>query len=110
MQKFRVLYLRHNKLEHSESLTGLDLLEVIEKASKRVPDLSAEIWSERGKVGIVEPRRSKVSASADTPNLARFTLLGGDVKLRPDTRLVDERVIQTCKLEVDFGNLLTIGC
>ena len=55
MQKFRVLYLRHNKLEHSESLTGLDLLEVIEKASKRVPDLSAEIWSERGRVGIVEP-------------------------------------------------------
>ena len=51
MQKFRVLYLRHNKLEHSESLTGLDLLEVIEKASKRVPDLSAEIWSERGRVG-----------------------------------------------------------
>jgi hypothetical protein len=60
MPTFRILYLRQSKLEHSETLSGLDLLDAIEKASDRVGPETAEIWSDQGKVGIVAPlpRRS----------------------------------------------------
>jgi len=60
MPTFRILYLRESRLEHSETLSGLDLLDAIDKASDRVGPETAEIWSEQGKVGIVAPlpRRS----------------------------------------------------
>jgi hypothetical protein len=60
MPTFRILYLRQSRLEHSETLSGLDLLDAIDKASDRVGPETAEIWSDQGKVGIVAPmpRRS----------------------------------------------------
>ena len=60
MPTFRILYLCQSRLEHSETLSGLDLLDAIDKASDRVGPETAEIWSDRGKVGVVAPlpRRS----------------------------------------------------
>lgn len=60
MPTFRILYLRQSRLEHSETLSGLDLLDAIDKAADRVGPETAEIWSDQGKVGIVAPmpRRS----------------------------------------------------
>ena len=60
MPTFRILYLRQSKLEHSETLSGLDLLDAIDKASDRVGPETAEIWSDQGRVGVVAPlpRRS----------------------------------------------------
>ena len=61
MPTFRILYLRQSRLEHSETLSGLDLLDAIDKASDRVGPETAEIWSDQGKVGVVAPlpRRSQ---------------------------------------------------
>lgn len=69
MPTFRILYLRQSRLEHSETLSDLDLLDAIDRASDRVGPETAEIWSDQGKVGIVAPlpRRSH-SASAIQPD------------------------------------------
>ena len=65
MPTFRILYLRQSRLEHSETLSGLDLLDAIDKASDRVGPETAEIWSDQGKVGVVAPlpRRSHSRAA-----------------------------------------------
>ena len=43
MPTFRILYLRESKLEHAETLSGLDLLDAIDKASDRVgPETASE--------------------------------------------------------------------
>ena len=55
MPTFRILYLRQSRLEHTETLSGLDLLEAIDKAADHVGPETAEIWSDQGKVGIVAP-------------------------------------------------------
>lgn len=55
METFQILYFRESVLEDTETIEALDLLEAIERASGRPPDLRAEIWSEKGKVGIVGP-------------------------------------------------------
>ena len=54
MQTYRILYLRESRLDHSEILPGLDLLEVIDRATELADNRTAEIWSENGKVGIVD--------------------------------------------------------
>lgn len=68
MPTFRILYLRQSKLEGAEILSGLDLLEAIDKASDRVGPETAEIWSNQGKVDVVapRPRRPRPSAAADS--------------------------------------------
>ena len=55
MSTFRILYMRESRLDRAEVLNGLDLLEVIDRASDRVGTRTAEIWSEQGKVGIIGP-------------------------------------------------------
>ncbi len=55
MPKFRILYLRHNVLEQSESVEAPDILGVIKKASGRPSDVTVEIWSDKGRVGIIRP-------------------------------------------------------
>ena len=66
MPTFRILYLRQSRLEGTETLFGLDLLDAIDKASDRVGPETAEIWSHLGKVGIVAPlpRRSHPNGDA----------------------------------------------
>ena len=51
MQVFRVLYFRDSVLEHAEELEVRDVLDAIEKASAKAPDLRAEVWSEEKRVG-----------------------------------------------------------
>ena len=65
MPTFRILYLRQSRLEHSETLSGLDLLNAIDKASDRVGPETAEIWSDQGKVGIVAPMPRRSHAKED---------------------------------------------
>jgi hypothetical protein len=60
MQPFRILYLRQSVLKRAETVEG-DLLEVIDQATEHRSDETAEIWSDLGRVGIVEalPRQAE---------------------------------------------------
>ena len=53
MQTFRILYFRESVLDHSEEVFARDVVEAVEQVTGTPPQLSAEIWSEQGKVGIV---------------------------------------------------------
>ena len=55
MPTFQILYLRENVLAHSEDVDVRDLLEAIEKASSKAPDLTAEIRWEGVRVGLIGP-------------------------------------------------------
>lgn len=56
MQNYRILYFRDNQLVHSEALGegDGDLLDAIDRATGNPARNRAEIWSDRGRVGIVE--------------------------------------------------------
>ena len=84
MPTFRILYLRQSRLEHSETLSGLDLLDAIDKASDRVGPETAEIWSDQGKVGVVAPlpRRSHRKSSAQPDGEGREILQVMRARLR----------------------------
>ena len=60
MQFFRILYFRQSVLTRAETGEG-DLLEVIDQATEHRSDETAEIWSDLGKVGIVEPLPRQVA-------------------------------------------------
>ena len=53
MPAFRIFYFRHSVLGSAEEVDACDLLQAIEKVSGKPPDLRAEIWSDKGKAGIV---------------------------------------------------------
>lgn len=55
METFRILYFRDSVLEETETVDACDVLEAIERATGRLPELRAEIWSTKGKVGVVGP-------------------------------------------------------
>lgn len=55
MEEFRVLYLHNNVLTESEAFRARDVLEAIDRASGRSPDISAEIWSGNRRVAVVGP-------------------------------------------------------
>ena len=55
MPKFRILYLRNSVLEQAESVEAPDILSVIERASGRPSDVIVEIWSDKGRVGVIGP-------------------------------------------------------
>lgn len=57
MPAFRIFYFRHSVLESAEEVEARDLLAAIQKVSGKPADLRAEIWSDKGKVGIVGPTR-----------------------------------------------------
>ncbi len=65
MQPFRILYFRQSVLKRAETVEG-DLLEVIDQATDHRSQDTAEIWSDRGKVGIVEalPRQTRIAWSS----------------------------------------------
>ena len=60
MEQFRILYLRDNVLAHSETLLAQDVLEAIERATLRSPEVSAEVWSGRGKVAVIGPSPARM--------------------------------------------------
>jgi hypothetical protein len=55
MEKFQIRYFRGEELQKVETVEAPDLLEVIDRASPPESDLTAEIWSRIGKVGMVGP-------------------------------------------------------
>ena len=55
METFRILYFRESVLEHAEEVEVRDVLEAIDKACGKPTDFTAEVWSEKGRVGIVGP-------------------------------------------------------
>ena len=55
MEKFQIHYLRDGALQKVETLEAPDLLEVIDRASHSEPEVTAEIWSKVGRVGMIGP-------------------------------------------------------
>jgi hypothetical protein len=55
--RFRIFYFQGSVLDQTEELDARDVLEAIERASGKPPKVSAEIWSEKGRVGIIGPAR-----------------------------------------------------
>jgi hypothetical protein len=53
MPTFRIFYFRHNVLDDAEEVEARDVLEAVEKATMKRPEAKAEIWSDKGKVGII---------------------------------------------------------
>lgn len=53
MQSFRILFFRESVLDHAEEVRVRDVLEAIERASDKAPELRAEVWSHNGRVGEV---------------------------------------------------------
>lgn len=60
MPKFRIFYFRQSQLDHAEEVDVPDVLAAIERATAQPPYLKAEIWSEKGKVGIIGASRTLV--------------------------------------------------
>ena len=55
MQKFQIFYFRENRLHHSEELQVRDILDAVDLVRGSEADMRAEIWSDRGKVGVIGP-------------------------------------------------------
>lgn len=63
MPLFRIYYFRDNVLEHGDEVELCSVLEAIEKAADADPAMRAEIWSAKGRVGIVGPSPVRHSRS-----------------------------------------------
>ena len=57
MIAYRLLYFRSSVLEDWELLQVDSLMEALQTASARAPDLTVELWSQRKKVAIFRPVR-----------------------------------------------------
>ena len=53
MPTFQILYLRESVLDHSEEVDLRDLLDAIDRAMVKAPDLTAEIRCDGTRVGLV---------------------------------------------------------
>jgi hypothetical protein len=53
MPSFRIFYFRHNVLQHAEEHELRDILDAIEKASLKDPEVKAEIWSGNRRIGVI---------------------------------------------------------
>jgi hypothetical protein len=58
MTTFQILYLRESVLDRAEEVNVRDLLEAIDLAMMKTPDLTAEIRRDGNRVGIVGPSLS----------------------------------------------------
>ena len=57
MKTFRLLYFRESLLEKAEEVQARDLVEAVEKAAGQPDHIRVEVWSDKGRVGIIgEPR------------------------------------------------------
>jgi hypothetical protein len=59
MPTFQILYLRESVLDRSEEVDVRDLLEAIDLAMTKIPDLTAEIRRSGTRVGLVGPSLSE---------------------------------------------------
>jgi hypothetical protein len=62
METFRLLYLRESILLQAQEVQGRDVLEALELAAGQPPDVRVEVWSEKGRVGIIRPSPNRLSA------------------------------------------------
>jgi hypothetical protein len=65
MPSFRIFYFRQAVLDHAEEVEAGDLVGAVRRASGKAPDLKAEIWSEKGKVGIIGTSRDPAHYNID---------------------------------------------
>ena len=79
MEKFQIRTFRGTELEKVETVEAPDLLEVIDRASPSEPDLTAEIWSRIGKVGMIGPLPE---ASAEQSQVSDEAEIAGVMKCR----------------------------
>jgi phosphoserine phosphatase len=86
MPTFQILYFRENVLAHSEDATVRDLLEAIDKATDKAPDLSAEIRSKGVRVGLVGPSLNEgvrpAGITASEPARAQESEIAEEMKVR----------------------------
>ena len=52
---YRILYFRSSVLEDWELLEVGSLMEALQTASSRAPDLTVELWSDRKKIAVFRP-------------------------------------------------------
>jgi hypothetical protein len=53
VQTYRLLYFRDALLEDAQEVQARDLLEAIGKAAGQPPDVRVEVWSDKGRVGVL---------------------------------------------------------
>ncbi|MCL6678631.1 hypothetical protein LZ519_04770 [Sphingomonas sp. RG327] len=53
MQTYRLLYFRDALLEDAQEVKARDVLDAVKKAAGQPPDVRIEVWSDKGRVGIV---------------------------------------------------------
>jgi hypothetical protein len=52
---YRILYFRSSVLEDWEMLEARDLMDALQTASSRAPDLTVELWGDRKKIAVFRP-------------------------------------------------------
>lgn len=87
MPTFQILYLRESVLDHSEEIDVCDLLEAIDQAMTKAPDLTAEIRSNGGRVGLVGPSLNEdalrsAELSAGDPDHPQECEIAEEMKVR----------------------------
>jgi hypothetical protein len=83
MPIFQILYLRDNVLVRSEDVDVRDLLDAIDKASDKAPDLTAEIRCDGVRVGLIGP-------SLDENALRSAELAAEDNERSPECEIAEE--------------------
>jgi len=73
MERFQIRTFRGATLEKVETVEAPDLLEVIERASRSEKDLTAEIWSRIGKVGMIGPIAEQPGEAKTRPGESEIT-------------------------------------
>jgi hypothetical protein len=53
MEMFRLLFFRGNLLERAEEVQAANVLEAIQGAFGRPPEIRVEVWSDKGCIGVV---------------------------------------------------------
>jgi hypothetical protein len=53
VQTFQLLYFRESILENAEEVRVRDVLEAVERASGKPSDMRVEVWSDKGRVGLI---------------------------------------------------------
>ena len=78
MPTFQILYLRESVLDHSEEVDLRDLLEAIDRAMTKAPDLTAEIRCDGARIGLVG-----ASPNGDA-------LRSAELERRPESEIAEE--------------------
>ena len=57
METFRLLFFRGSLLERAEEVRAGNVVEAIQGAFGRPPELRVEVWNERGRIAIIGQRQ-----------------------------------------------------